>query len=242
MDAGALDELDLDGMFAADGDMLFADMDMELDGTMADIISNDVEPLAPMNPPLVEKDQPSSVNNPTPTPTPMTMTQLGNDALKLNEEMKEFYKTKRTGGPRTKRTNPMLENSPTAPTTTTTTTTSKSTKATASTTTKRRKTKRKSRAPAAYGDEDGSVPVSVAGTDDSSSQQQQQQGLLPPPKKKRKSTKAKKADATSTTTTTTKRSKKISGTQSSSSSSSLLRASPGSAGAGSGAGSSASGL
>ena len=40
MDAGALDDLDLDDMFAEDGDTLFEGLDIQLDG-MGDIISDE---------------------------------------------------------------------------------------------------------------------------------------------------------------------------------------------------------
>jgi len=110
MDAGALDDLDLDDMFADDGDMLFDGLDLGLDDPAMGGISNDTSiNLAP------------TIEAPVAAPGP---------------------KTKRPGGPRTKRTNPMLEKAskikeePTAPGN------------------KRRKTKRKSKAPTAYGDDE----------------------------------------------------------------------------------------
>lgn len=153
MDAGALDDLDLDGMFADDGDMLFEGLDIGLDDGMGDMISN-VKPsdLSPVPEP------------PAPSPAP---------------------KTKRPGGPRTKRTNPMLEKANTV----------KEEPATTSTSNKRRKTKRKSKAPAAFGeDEDESV--------------EEQQPLK---KKRKSSTKTKKTADIVVATTKTKRKKKSEG-------------------------------
>uniref|UniRef100_A0A7S4A8X2 Uncharacterized protein n=1 Tax=Pseudo-nitzschia australis TaxID=44445 RepID=A0A7S4A8X2_9STRA len=159
----ALDDLDLDGMFADDGDMLFEGLDIELDGTIGDIMSNgNTQSIA--RPPAAP---PPSQRVPTP-------------------------EKKRSGGPRTKRTNPMLEKPKTAGNEETTVTSPGN---------KRRKTKRKSKAPAAFGDdEEGGGVV-----------EEQQQ----PPKKKRKSnTKTKKTtDASAVTTAKTKR-KKITATAS----------------------------
>jgi len=157
MDAGALDDLDLDDMFNDDGDMLFEGLDIELDGTMGDIISNENN----------NKEIPSAIP-PAATPTPLTTN------------------NKRSGGPRTKRTNPMLDKANDEKDKATETTTSN----------KRRKTKRKSKAPAPFGDDDDG-PVVV-----------EEQ-----PKKKRKmTTKTKKATtevaAVITATNKTKRKKK----------------------------------
>jgi hypothetical protein len=171
MDAGALDDLDLDDMFNDDGDMLFEGLDIELDGTMGDIISNE------------------KTNNETP-----------HDIPPVTVVPPRTTTNKRSGGPRTKRTNPHLEkaNDEKGNKSTDTATTT-------STNTKRRKTKRKSKAPAAFGDDDDDGPAVV-----------EEQ-----PKKKRKSTKTKKGTATTevaatviattTTTTTTKKRKKKSG-------------------------------
>ena len=153
MDAGALDDLDLDGMFADDGDMLFEGLDIGLDDGMGDMISNvkpsDLEPVP---------------EPPAPSPAP---------------------KTKRPGGPRTKRTNPMLEKAKTV----------KEAPATTSTSNKRRKTKRKSKAPAAFGEDEDELV-------------EEQQ----PPKKKRKSsTKTKRTADVVVATTKTKRKKKSEG-------------------------------
>ncbi|VEU34509.1 unnamed protein product [Pseudo-nitzschia multistriata] len=149
------DEVDIDDLFGGGGDMLFDGLDIALDDTLGDIISNDAAP-APVAPP----------SEPAPAP-----------------------KTKRTGGPRTKRTNPMLEK-PVA----------KEETAVTSPGNKRRKTKRKSKAPAAFGD------------DDEAAVEEQ-----PPPKKKRKaSAKTKKLnDASSVSSAKTKR-KKLTGTASAS--------------------------
>ena len=167
MDAGALDDLDLDDMFNDDGDMLFEGLDIELDGAMGDIISN-------------EKNN----NNETPYDIPP-----------VTVAPPRTTTNKRAGGPRTKRTNPMVEKANDEKG-------NKSTETTrTSTNTKRRKTKRKSKAPAAFGDDDDDGPVVV-----------EEQ-----PKKKRKSTKTKKgtvtseAAATVIATATTKKRKKKSG-------------------------------
>jgi len=138
MDAGALDDLDLDGMFADDGDMLFEGLDIGLDDTMGDFISNENSKDAPVAPPPV-------IEPPVAAPAPQT---------------------KRAGGPRTKRTNPMLETADKVEKETTTTAPSN----------KRRKTKRKSKAPTAFG-EDEDEPV---------------EEMQPPKKKRKSSTKTKK--------------------------------------------------
>jgi hypothetical protein len=85
VDAGALDDLDLDGMFAEQGDLLFDGFEMELEG-IHDIVGSEIAD-----------------------------------------------KKKRTG-PKTNRTNPMIQPGENGP--------------------KRRKTKRKSKAPSAYGDDE----------------------------------------------------------------------------------------
>lgn len=99
-----LDDLDLDDMFNDSGDNLFDGLDIELDGTMGDIISNDKSQIA--------------VASAAPPPP------------------------RRAGGPRTKRTNPMLERE------------EMEAASSGDGDAKRRKTKRKSKAPTAYGDED----------------------------------------------------------------------------------------
>jgi len=136
MDPGALDDLDLDGMFADDGDMLFEGLDIGLDDAMGDMISNDKSKATAIDPPPVIE--------PVAAPVP---------------------KPKRSGGPRTKRTNPMLEKASKVKEEPTTTAPSN----------KRRKTKRKTKAPAAFGDDEDEIAEEQ-----------------PPPKKKRKaSTKTK---------------------------------------------------
>mmetsp|Transcript_7849 Transcript_7849/g.19584 ORF Transcript_7849/g.19584 Transcript_7849/m.19584 type:complete len:923 (-) Transcript_7849:2348-5116(-) len=101
-----LDDLDLDDMFNDDGDNLFDGLDIELDGTMGDIISNE------------KNDVAAPIVAPPPPPKP-----------------------KRTG-PRTMRTNPMLEKA------------EKEAEAAGGGTSKRRKTKRKTKAPTPFGDEE----------------------------------------------------------------------------------------
>jgi hypothetical protein len=100
-----LDDLDLDDMFNDDGDNLFDGLDIELDGTMGDIISNEKSQIT------------AAVVAPPPKP-------------------------RRTGGPRTKRTNPMLEKE------------EMEAAASGDGSSKRRKTKRKSKAPTPFGDEE----------------------------------------------------------------------------------------
>lgn len=153
MDAVALDDLDLDGMFADDGDMLFEGLDIGLDDAMGDIISNEK--------PNEESEPSDPVVEPVVAPPPP--------------------KTKRMGGPRTKRTNPMLEKL----------SSSKEEKSTAGSSNKRRKTKRKSKAPTTFGEEE----------DD------QVEELLPPKKKRKSATKTKRVDPV-VATTKTKRKKK----------------------------------
>mmetsp|Transcript_11450 Transcript_11450/g.28952 ORF Transcript_11450/g.28952 Transcript_11450/m.28952 type:complete len:798 (+) Transcript_11450:93-2486(+) len=150
MDAGALDDLDLDDMFAEDGDMLFEGLDITLDDTMGDMIASQNNKDITMGlPPVIE---------PVAPPGP---------------------KTKRPGGPRTKRTNPMLEKAkakeeaPTGPGN------------------KRRKTKRKSKAPAAFRDDEDD-PI---------------EDLEPPKKRRKATTKTKKADVVIATTKTKRRKK-----------------------------------
>ena len=75
----ALDDLDLDDMFAGDGDMLFEGLDIGLEDGMGDMIGGNTEAVAGGMGAAIE---------PIAAPGP---------------------KTKRPGGPRTKRTNPMLE-------------------------------------------------------------------------------------------------------------------------------------
>jgi len=125
MDAGALDEVDLDDMFTGDGD-LFEGLDIELEG-MGDIMKEE------------KKDQTKKA-------------------------------PKRTG-PKTKRSNPMLE-------------AAAEEEAANASGSKRRKTKRKSKTPIAFGDDDDDY------TDDAA---------LPPRKKTRKAASAaKKGKATPT--------------------------------------------
>jgi hypothetical protein len=118
MDPGALDDLDLDGMFADDGDMLFEGLDIGLDDAMGDMISNDKSKATVMDPPPIIE--------PVAAPAP---------------------KPKRSGGPRTKRTNPMLEKASKVKEEPTTTAPSN----------RRRKTKRKTKAPAAFGDDEDEI-------------------------------------------------------------------------------------
>jgi len=153
MDAGALDDLDLDDMFAEDGDMLFEGLDITLDDTMGDMIaSQNNQDLSMGLPPVIEP--PVAISAP---------------------------KTKRPGGPRTKRTNPMLEKAKEKEEATST-----------GPGNKRRKTKRKSKAPAAYGDDEDD-PIEDP----------------EPPKKRRKATmKTKKTAEVVIATTKTKRRKK----------------------------------
>ncbi len=79
MDAGALDDLDLDDMFAEDGDMLFEGLDIGLEDGMGDMIGGNTEAVA------------------------------GGMGAAIEPIAAQGPKTKRPGGPRTKRTNPMLE-------------------------------------------------------------------------------------------------------------------------------------
>jgi len=121
MDAGALDDLDLDDMFNDDGDMLFDGLDIELDGTMGDIISDE------------NNKEKSQVIPPVPTPAATPTPRIVNN--------------KRSGGPRTKRTNPMIEKDERGKITE------------PATTNKRRKTKRKMKSPNAFTDDDGPSTV-----------------------------------------------------------------------------------
>ena len=144
-----LDDLDLDDMFAEDGDMLFEGLDITLNDAMGDMIANNSNDVGMALSPAIEP--------PAPPRAP---------------------KTKRPGGPRTKRTNPMLEKAKAKEEATPTATTNK-----------RRKTKRKSKAPAAFGDDD-----------DHPIEDQE------PPKKRRKATiKTRKTDTVITTKTKRRR-------------------------------------
>jgi hypothetical protein len=139
MDAGALDDLDLDDMFAEDGDTLFEGLDIQLDG-MGDIINNE------------QKEQKVQKTDPP----------------------------KRGSGPKTKKSNPLLEESaaePEAP--------------------KRRKTKRKSKAPTAFGDDDDNYveDVQPKKKQRKSASKSKTAGPVTPPAAQTKKKKPKKGEA-----------------------------------------------
>lgn len=144
-DTGALDALDLDDMFNDDGDMLFEGLDIELDG-MGDIINNE------------KKGQQQHHHHHTTVSPGMVGTASGpplRSALPLpigrtnnnNNNVSGNTSNRRTGGPRTKRTNPMMER----------VTESEGSNNDGNTTL--RKTKRKTRAPVVYSDNEDEKAV-----------------------------------------------------------------------------------